>query len=82
MDGEAISWDFLFKILKLILESNLRNTRWIVDPLMQLEWLESAEHMDKYSAQNASQIGVNVVIFLKHLFQKKNNKNANVFFEK
>lgn len=81
MDREAISWDFLFKILKFILESNLRNTRWIVDPLMQLEWLESAEHMDKYSAQNAFQIGVNAVIFLKHLFQKK-NRNANVFFEK
>ena len=81
MDRKAISWDFLFKILKLILESNLRNTRWIVDPLMQLEWLEPAEHMDKYSAQNAFQIGVNAVIFLKHLFQKK-KKNANVFFEK
>ena len=79
MDREVISWDFLFKILKLILQSNLRNTRWIVDLLMQLEWLESAKHMDKYSAQNAFQIGVNAAISLKHLVEKK---NVYVFFEK
>ena len=79
MDREVISWDFLFKILKLILQSNLRNTRWIVDLLMQLEWLESAKHMDKYSAQNTFQIGVNAAISLKHLLKKK---NVYVFFEK
>ena len=44
IDREAVSWNYLFKIVKVILQSNSHNTIWFVDPSTEVK---SAQHMVK-----------------------------------